>query len=147
MEFRTIDNDEDMINLMQEFGYFHDSCIKEIKYVSGGYVGRDYAMNPFNSKRNLCVIFQRQSEESSVIELVFEELIKLNLEPSNGDYDCIIFEASLKRVNGIFYWCEWENFSLSDLDNVNGTWISSNKVKWRVLEDALGEEEIFISKL
>lgn len=50
---------------------FHDSCIKEMKYVSGAYVMDDLSMHPINEKRNISVLIQRQFENPSVIEMEF----------------------------------------------------------------------------
>lgn len=38
-----IDNDT-LLSFMEEMGFFHDSCIKELKYSSGAYVADDSAM-------------------------------------------------------------------------------------------------------
>ena len=40
---------EDIVNFMNMFGYFHDSCIKEIKYVNGAFVNEDLGMHPINN--------------------------------------------------------------------------------------------------
>ena len=41
-EWTPIQTEEDIFALMQSFGGFHDSCIKELKYISGAYVGEDF---------------------------------------------------------------------------------------------------------
>lgn len=56
---------------MYRMGSFHDSCLKEMKYISGAYVDEELSMLPVNSKRMLSVIIQRQFENPSAIELQF----------------------------------------------------------------------------
>ncbi len=42
--WHEIKNNEDITNFMESVFYFHDSCIKEIKYTSGAYVQENLAM-------------------------------------------------------------------------------------------------------
>lgn len=143
MRYFEINDDRDIEKLMKEFNYFHDSCIKEIKYNSGGYVDEKGAMYPFNSKRCVKMIFQSQSANIRVIELKFDGITKLNLFPRNEEYDCVIYGASVKKIDNIYYWSEWENLKLEDLSKEEGTWVSADKISWRQLENAFGCEEIY----
>lgn len=143
MNFKSINSQKDIKQLMEKFNCFHDSCIKELKYYSGSYVEKARSMFPFNSIRNVNIIFQSQNSEFSTIELQFGQIHRLNLEPRLMEYDCIIYEASFFKNDNLFYWSEWEDFSLDNLNEANRTWISSEKVKWRSLENALGEQEIY----
>lgn len=133
MEFKEIKNEEDIMGLMQEFNWFHDSCIKELKYISGGYVDEDGSMYPFHSIRGLTIVFQSQNARARVIELKFDLVNELNLVPKNEEYDCVIDEASLVKIGNDFYWSEWENFKIEDINEVDGTWLSGQKVSWRKL--------------
>jgi len=148
MEFNKINTQEDIQELMNKFGFFHDSCIKEIKYISGGYVSKKVSdknrtMCPVNSIRSVYIIFQSQNTDCSVIEMKFDFIQKLNLVPRNEDYDCIINDASLVKINNLFYWSEWESFDIEDIEIENGTWISSKEVGWRQLpEECLGDKLI-----
>jgi len=145
MKFNVINTQEDIDYLMKKFFYFHDSCIKELKYYSGGYVAENRGMFPFNSKRNVSMIFQSQKGEYSAIEVQFESVKRMNLEPRPENHDCIIYESSLIKINELFYWSEWGDFTINDIDTINRTWISSQKVKWRALDGAMGESELYIS--
>lgn len=74
----------------------------------------------------------------------FDLIQKLNLVPRNEDYDCVIYDASLVKIDDMFYWSEWGNFKIADIVNEDGTWISSKEVSWRQLpEKYLGEELIY----
>lgn len=81
MSYKMLTTQEDIKDFMNNFNYFHDSCIKEIKYISGGFVGEEKAMFPLNSKRIVSIIFQSQNAKYSVIEMQFSFITKLNLEP------------------------------------------------------------------
>ena len=143
MNYFEIKKDDDIEKLMREFNYFHDSCIKEIKYCSGGYVDDKGAMYPFNSERSVNVIFQSQNANTRVIEMKFEKIKKLNLVPRDEEYDCIIYDASIKKVNDLFYWSESGDFKLEDVGEEDGTWISAENISWRPLENACGNKKIY----
>ena len=143
MEFYSINTKKDIDFLMDKFVYFHDSCIKELKYISGSYVAVNRAMNPFNHKRQVSIIFQSQMSEIPVIEMVFDAIVQLNLQPTIGSYDSIIYDASLVKINNLFYWSEWPNFRLADMKKEEGTWIIAEKVRWRALDNALGDNQIY----
>ena len=89
-KYFSINNKKDMEKLMEEYNYFHDSCISEISYESGAYVNEDLSMNPINDKRILKIVFQRQ-ENPRNLEIKFKKLVKLNLTPESEDCDSIIF--------------------------------------------------------
>lgn len=142
-EYVEIKDKKDIETLMKEFNWFHDSCIKELKYFSGGYVDEDGSMYPFNSSRCVTIIFQSQNAKARTIEMKFDLIRKLNLSPKDEEYDCIIYGASLKKIDNIFYWSECENFKLEDMHEEYLTWISSQRVSWRILENALGNDKIY----
>ncbi len=143
MDYIELKNNKDIEKLMQKFNWFHDSCIKELQYYSGGYVGEDGSMYPFNSARCVKVIFQSQDTNAGVIELKFDGIKKLNLIPRNEEYDCIIYSASLEKIGNIFYWSEWGDFEIEDLTKEEGTWVSAEKVSWRTLKNAYGNKKIY----
>ncbi|WP_395028617.1 hypothetical protein, partial [Robinsoniella sp.] len=80
-------------------------------------------------------------------EMLFEQTHRLNLEPRSIDYDCIIYESSLVRIGDIFFWSEWSDFKLEDINKLNRTWISAETVKWRPLRNAMGEGELYLTNL
>lgn len=143
MEFHEINNEDDIKLLMQKFDGFHDSCIKEILYYSGASVDKSGAMYPFNDKRIVKIIVQSQYADVRVIEMKFDFVHKLNLEPRLPTYDCVIYGAVLKKVGDLFYWSDYYDFDANRLEDMDVTWISAEKVSWRELEGALGEECIY----
>ena len=48
--WNQIKNNDDIAEFMGKLAYFHDSCLKELKYVSGAYIEEHY-MQPINKKR------------------------------------------------------------------------------------------------
>ena len=103
MDFYEINTDYDIEQLMNNFGSFHDSCIKEIVYISGGYVEEDGAMNPFDSEKCVIIVFQSQCAKYRTIEVKFEGVVQMNLVPKPDYYDNIIYDASLIKNNELFY--------------------------------------------
>lgn len=143
MSWHEIHSKKDIDKLMEFYGEFHDSCIKEIRYVSGAFVDEDRSMYPVDSERILSVVFQSQEKGVGALELMFIGLNKLSLVPRKENYDCIILEASLVQYDGLFYWSEWSDFTIADINEVEGTWISAKKIAWRQIPNGLGEDEIF----
>lgn len=143
MEYIEMREQSDIELLMKRFNYFHDSCIKELKYCSGGYVDEDGSMYPFNSSRCVEMICQSQNAVIRVIEIKFEGVHQLNLVPRDENYDCVIHGASLKKMDELYYWSEWENLNAEDLERGGGTWISAETVSWRSLNNAFGSKKIY----
>lgn len=134
MEWNNIKTKDDIYKLMNVFGNFHDSCIKEIHYVSGAYVNENLEMNSINKRRNVTVVFQRQLSNPSEIEVVFEKISKLNLAPVDERYDCIILDSFMDIFEGEIYWADSKSFDIHDIrDYDDFTWICSENVKWRCI--------------
>ncbi len=71
--WQEISNDREIQCFMDKVCFFHDSCIKELKYISGAYVNADLSMHPINDRRLLSVIIQRQHEDNPMIELSLKD--------------------------------------------------------------------------
>ena len=52
----------DLRNFMDMHNRFHDSCLKEFKFISGAYVNEDLSMHPINDKRIIKIIIQNKYE-------------------------------------------------------------------------------------
>lgn len=125
-------NDNDGLQMfMHDFSYFHDSCIKEMHYVSGAYVDDELAMHPINDQRSLRVIIQRQSRNMPVVELLFEGLKYLKLFPLDPAYTCEILDSTMILRSDRIYWCDMGGLSEADLDGYNGTVICASRLRWR----------------
>lgn len=142
--WNEIKNENDIEFFLDRVKYFHDSCIKEISYISGAYVNEDLGMYPVNNQRTLSIIIQRQFDKDSVIEMQFSNLKYLKLYPVEVDYTCEISGCSMLEKDGLIYWCDEENLTRTDeFDECQGTSVCASSVKWRVLNDCLGNSIIY----
>ena len=136
---------KDLDSFMNIMCGFHDSCVKEIKYISGAYVNEKLSMSPVNSQRILCVIIQRQFEDPSAIEMQFAGLKYLKLFPNGENYTCEILDASMIIKEDCIYWCDCGGLSEKDIESYTGTTICASKVRWRAVDEYLGEKEIYVT--
>lgn len=146
----NINTEKDIEEFLVLYGYFHDSCIKEVKYESGMYVDKELRMKAVNDKRKLSVVFQRQWKNPTTIEVVFESLVCLHLEPVNECYDGSIFCASLIKQGDSFFWIDDDISKDTNIDEIISkkeeyTWIKAEKVKYRIVEQYLGQDMIYIN--
>lgn len=144
--WNEIANEKDLNSFMHDMCCFHDSCIKEIKYISGAYVDKDLSMFPLNNKRILSMIIQRQFKDPSVIEMQFAGLNYLKLFPCDENYTCEIHGATMFFKDDCIYWCDCYGLSEDDLENYNGTTICAAKVRWRAADEYIGSKEVYASK-
>ncbi len=120
-------NDIDFI--MKTMFSFHDSIIKSIGYISGGFVFSDKYMRPFDDVRTLTMIIDSQITDS--IEMVFEGVTAFNLRPAGDNMTSEIYEASLFVKDCTVYFCDG---SVSGPDtSYPGTWITSYSMRWRFI--------------
>lgn len=139
-----ITNEEELTDFMNKTYGFHDSCIKEMKYVSGAYVDENLNMRPVNEKRNLRVIIQRQFKNPSVLELEFIGLNKLALRPSDEKYSCEILDATMILKDNCVYWLDCGGLSESDFDSYDGVLICASKVRWRAVDQYIGNKDAYV---
>lgn len=143
--WNQITNEKDILAFMTMVGWFHDSCVKEMKYSSGAYVGDDLDMWPLNDKRVLNVVVQRQFEEMSMIEMQFTGLKYLKLFPLDEKYTCEILGSTMFFKDGCVYWCDCEDVSEDDFEDYKGTLICAEGLRWRTIENRMGAEEFYMS--
>lgn len=136
---------DDILQFMEEMCYFHDSCIKEMSYLSGAYVSDNLSMYPLNNRRVLRVVIQRQHETNSMIEMEFHGLKILKFFPVDEDYTCEILDSTMFIKDGNLYWCDCGNLSESDLDDYEGVFICASKLRWRSIKNHMGEKEFYHS--
>lgn len=141
MKWNEINTEQELNDFFYICGGFHDSCLKELRYVSGAFVDEKLAMYPMNDQRNLYVIFQQQSRNSAVIELEFSNLIELHLVP-NVECTCEILDASMFFEDGKIYWGDSDWFK-KKRELYDGTWLCAEKVRWRIVNKYIGEKEIY----
>lgn len=142
--WNEIANEKNLNIFMDTMCGFHDSCINEIKYISGAYVDKNLNMFPINDKRTLSIIIQRQFKNPSAIEMQFEGLKKLQLTPENEDYTCEILDATMLFKNDCVYWCDCGGLSEEDVEKYSGTMICATKIRWRAVDEYIGSKEIYV---
>lgn len=139
-------SDENFLkNFMESVDFFHDSCIKELKYISGAYVDEELSMYPINDRRVLNVIIQRQYEKNPMIEMEFSGLKYLKLFPVDEGYTCEISDSTMILKEGCIYWCDCGGLLEANLRDYAGTLICASKFRWRPIDKCMGKKEFFIS--
>jgi hypothetical protein len=141
--WNEITNQNDLDAFINLFGGFHDSCIKEFKYVSGAFVNENLSMYPINNKRDFKIIFQRQFNNPSVVEMEFTGLLRLSMSPVDENYTCEILDATMILSDNCVYWYDCERLTENELSTYTGTLICASKVRWRVAEEYIGHNEIY----
>ncbi len=125
--WKQLNSQADVEKLLDLFGEFHDGCMKELYLWTGHHVRDDLAMAVSPGLDNsLRVLFQRQFSDPSAIELFFEELLGLLLDPTPENHDSIIAAAGFVFEGGIF---KFETDTIS---------IQSRKVAWRDASNWMG---------
>lgn len=143
--WHEIGNSDELASFMDAMDFFHDSCIKEIKYLSGAYVNEDLSMYPVNDSRVLKLLIQRQMEENSMVEMEFRGLKWLRLLPCDENYTCEILDATMVLKNGYIYWCDCGEVSGMDLEEYEGTVICASAFRWRPITGCMGPKEFYRS--
>lgn len=144
--WNEISNEKDLYSFMDNMYGFHDSCLKEIKYISGAYVNEKLGMYALNDQRVLSVIIQRQFEDPSAVEMQFAGLKYLKLFPCDDDYTCEILDATMILKEDCVYWCDCGGLSEEDIESYTGTVICASKVRWRAVDEYIGPNEIYVTK-
>ena len=122
-----IEAQDDIDNLMNETAGFHDSIIKSLNYISGGYVASNKSMYPFDSKRTITLLVDSQITDP--IEMVFEGVTAMSLHPSGESRTAEILGSSIFMKDGVIL---FSDEILSDFDTSHmGTWITSYSLRWR----------------
>ena len=143
--WNEIADEKDLNSFMDIMYGFHDSCIKEIKYISGAYVDETLSMFPINTPRILSMIIQRQLKHPSVIAMQFMGLKYLRLFPNDENYTCEILDATMIINENRIYWCDCGGLSEKDIESYAGTTICASKVRWRAADEYIGAKEIYVT--
>lgn len=142
MNWNEVKEERDIQQLLEQFGYFHDSCLKELYLWTGSYVNKDLSMAvPGNLDTNVRILFQRQFQNPSAIELVFEGVTSFHMVPSPEGYDSIIMDAIILLYQGLIYWADAYDWHPENKNfQANSSWISAKNLKWRDVSSWMGKE-------
>ena len=133
-DWKEIQDEKDIETLLQLYGHFHDGCLREVHIVTRESVDSELYMS-FDGNLTAILLFQRQYKDPTVIELKFETVGQFNFNPSESNYDSIIYDATFKKIDNLFYWANEEDWKFGDNTAV---WISGQKVFWRERPELIG---------
>ncbi|MFN2476954.1 MAG: hypothetical protein ABR526_11530 [Chthoniobacterales bacterium] len=140
-EWTAICSEADVERLLNVFGGFHDGCLREAHIWTETYVEGDLRMHcPGHDGTRVRLLFQRQFQDPSAIEMLFEQVVTFHVQPSPPNYDSIIYDAAMLLVDDIYYWAESSDWSPRSPSRDNATWIAAKKVSWRDASAWMGGE-------
>ena len=129
-----IENEDDIKILLDTFGYFHDSCLREVHISTKEFIDDKLSMH-FDNKLTAILLFQRQFRKHSAIELKFEDIVQFNFKPTETNASAVIYDATLKKIDNLFYWADFADWELGDNDSI---WICGQKLFWRQRPELIG---------
>jgi DNA-directed RNA polymerase subunit N (RpoN/RPB10) len=135
--WKEIKDQKDIDEVLDNFGYFHDSCLRDIYISTREYIDEKLAMH-FDNKLTASLLFQRQFKPNTVIELKFEDIERFNFLPFNETENPVIYDATLMIINGIFYWADFSEWKIGNNDSI---WISGKKLFWRQRLELIGNKK------
>jgi hypothetical protein len=146
-DWKTVDTQEDIEELMATYGDFHDACIVSVSYHSGAFVDDEGAMHFGDAADYEARVVFHCQWEPKVIELCFTGLRQFHLVGQQEHYICVILEAYLAFHEGILpgtperviVWSDYSWFDVEKIDNSihepADTYIVANALKWRIIEE------------
>lgn len=141
MNWIEIKDTSDIEYLLERFGYFHDGCLREMYMWTGTYVNEDLSMEvPAELDTNVKLLFQRQYANPSAIEILFEGVTGIRIIPSPENYDSIIIDAVILKIEDNFYWADNDAWHPKENADNYSNWISAKQMKWREVNDWMGKQ-------
>ncbi|MBQ9719690.1 MAG: hypothetical protein IJV64_03245 [Oscillospiraceae bacterium] len=132
--WRELSSEADCLQFLEQIQFFHDSCIKAMRYTSGAYVDDRLFMHPLNDDRSLTVVFQRQGKDPTTFEILFRGLTGLKLIPVDEAYTCEILDATLLLKGDRIWWCDCGGLSEDEIKAYDGTAICAESACWRAVD-------------
>lgn len=80
LDWKEIKDDKDIETLLKLYGYFHDGCLREIHIVTRESVDSGLSMS-FDGNLTATLLFQRQYQNPTIVELKFNNLRQFNFNP------------------------------------------------------------------
>ena len=144
--WNEISDDVKIREFLEHVNYFHDTCIKEIRYISGAWVNEDLSMHPINEINSVEIIFQCQFKDPCTMVIKFIDVDVLHLAPVNMFYTCEILDAAMFRKDDLIFWANDYSVNESNIVNYTGTWISAKRVVCKAINSCLGQDIIYRAK-
>lgn len=152
--WHQINTQQDIEELINKYGGFHDSCMVSAEYYSGAGVNNDNSMTFGSSEdRVLKIAFQSQWNPNT-IELCFVGVRRFNLIGWQDNYLCDIFDCYMAFHNNLvsgqdirlIVWADSCGFNPKEipenktLNEPMSSFVVAEKLKWRFLEEYKKEE-------
>lgn len=144
-EWKIINSKEEADELSDLYCNFHDGCLKEIWFSSGAHLKRNFTISAISNPIARFLI-QRPWPNPRVIEIEFTEIVQINIKPEGDDVFIEILDTRLYFEDGIFFWSV-QGYQINDEDKDKYTWIAAKKVRWRVVEELIGEETVYKNRI
>ena len=129
-----VKDQQDIDKLMESYGFFQDSCLRDL-YLSTREFIDDARVMHFNNTPTASLLFQLEFGSDAVLELTFEDIERLNFKAFKEKEHPVIYDATIRKQNGLFYWADSANWEIDDHDSI---WISGKKLFWRFRPELLG---------
>lgn len=129
-----VKDQQDIDKLMESYGFFQDSCLRDL-YMSTREFVDDQRVMHFNNTLTASLLFQREFGSDAVLELKFENIERLNFKPFEEKEHPVIYDVTIRKQNGLIYWADSANWEIDDHDSI---WISGKKLFWRFRPELLG---------
>ena len=125
--------------IMDQFGYFHDSCLRDFHLSTSAFVNHNLSMT-LDNEITAVLLFQRQFNTNAVLELKFLDVVGFNYQPPPKNYNEVIYDAVFERLGGVYYWADNQEWTLSGFQNgdVESVWIGGRKLYYRWRPELLG---------
>ncbi len=144
ISWNNIEDEKDIEKLQYAF-CFHDSSLKEARYISGMYANKDGSMRCFTNFHRVYMLFQSQWDEG-VIEMLFDGVKNFHIGVDEDEQP--MFGATIKKVESGIFLC-----TCDDSDNVDElkeysdiTWIEAKNCKWRFVKKYIGSKQVYIDR-
>ncbi len=148
--WHRVTSESEAASLLEAFGSFHDSCLKEALVSTEAYVASNLAMQCPDTLHNKArLLFQRQGSPISALELVFAQVTSFHLRPAPEGCDAIISHATLSLSAGVFIFAAYVIGGPIRLlpgqeppprSGTDGVFVSGRELLWREAPGWLGPQ-------
>jgi hypothetical protein len=148
--WHRVTSESEAASLLDAFGSFHDSCLKEALVSTEAYVAPNLAMQcPGTLHNRVRLLFQRQDSPISALELLFAQVTSLHLRPAPEGCDPIISYATLSLSAGVFTLAAYliggpirllPGQEPPPRSGMDGVFVSGRELSWREAPGWLGAQ-------
>jgi hypothetical protein len=132
--WRKIVTEADVQGLMNDYGGFHDSCLRDIHINTTAHVDEARSMH-FANPLVFTLLFQRQSLANRILEMKFEGVTGFDLNPVGDGEAGVILGATFKKEGDLVTWADEQDWERGDEGVL---WISAKSVHWRYRPELVG---------